>query len=142
MEAGVRYFGGAATPLHFGGQRQWLVCASCGVRVGKLYLPPSERAWACRRCHDLIYASQRKNRMLRGVRSVQKIREILGGSLNLFTPFPERPKGMHFRTYWNLREEAERRGSLLAAAVSLEGIELRRKVAHSVKQAAVGARYE
>jgi hypothetical protein len=29
----------------------------------------------------------------------EKIRERLGGSANMMKPFPEKPKGMHWRTY-------------------------------------------
>ena len=32
----------------------------------------------------------------------QKIRERLGGSVSLFDAFPEKPRGMHRRTYANL----------------------------------------
>src|SRR3989442_25807 len=83
----VREAGGfwntTATPLHFGGHRIWLTCSSCGGRVGRLYLPPGESQWGCRCCHDLGYASQRKGPASRAIRSAQKIRERLGGNLNL-----------------------------------------------------------
>jgi hypothetical protein len=39
----------------------------------------------------------------------QAIREKLGGSANLMEPSPERPKGMHWRTYerlWSEHHEA------------------------------------
>jgi hypothetical protein len=54
-------FGLVSTPCHFGGVRWWFQCSGmsvgnpCGRRVGKLYLPPGERYFACRYCHNLIY---------------------------------------------------------------------------------------
>jgi hypothetical protein len=82
--------------------------------VAKFYLPPSKSQWACRQCHDLGYTSQRKGPAFRAIRSAQKIRERLGGSANLFAPFPERPKGMHWRTYQRFRE-AEVKAKVQAA---------------------------
>jgi hypothetical protein len=52
-----------STPTQFGGQRWWFTCplivcgAPCIRRVGKLYLPPGERYFGCRKCHDLTYRS-------------------------------------------------------------------------------------
>ena len=39
----------------------------------------------------------------RGVGKAQKIRMRLGGSPNMFEEFPDKPKGMHWRTYDRLR---------------------------------------
>jgi hypothetical protein len=45
------------------GVRWWFLCplvlrgVPCGRRVGKLYLPPLDRYFGCRRCHDLTYRS-------------------------------------------------------------------------------------
>ena len=93
----------SCTFLYFGGRRCWLQCPECGGRVGKLYLPPGRCSWACRRCHGLAYASQREIPAYRAIRRAQKIRGRLGGSINLYLPFPERPRGMHWRKYFALR---------------------------------------
>jgi hypothetical protein len=108
----------ALTKPHFGGNRTWHVCPLCGSRVGKLFMPPGQSRWGCRKCHNLAYASQRQAVVSRSIRSAQKIREKLAGSINLFTPFPERPKGMHWQTYLRLRIAGSQRMSALAGAHS------------------------
>jgi hypothetical protein len=45
-----------------------------------------------------------KSAHLRVIGKAQKIRMPLGGSPNLFDEFPERPKGMHRRTYERLKK--------------------------------------
>jgi len=93
------------TACNFGGERPWFVCsgAGCGRRVALLYA--LGRYFLCRHCYDLAYESQRESGMYRALHRAQSIREKLGGSANMMEPFPERPKGMHHKTYWRLREE-------------------------------------
>lgn len=45
-----------STPVHFGGERWWFACPTCGRRVRKLYLakPPY---FECRQCNGLTYHS-------------------------------------------------------------------------------------
>jgi hypothetical protein len=98
------------TACNFGGERPWFLCpgAGCGRRVAVLYGPG--RYFLCRHCYDLTYESQRENGMHRALRRAQAIRERLGGSANMMEPFPEKPKGMHWRTYerlWWEHHEAE-----------------------------------
>lgn len=46
---------------NYGGVRWWFTCPlivegkPCNRRVGKLYLPPGERYFGCRHCHNLAY---------------------------------------------------------------------------------------
>ncbi len=102
------------TACNFGGTRPWFLCPGvvgdrrCGRRVAVLYGPG--RYFLCRHCYDLGYQSQRDNETCRALRKAQKIRERLGGSANTTQPFPEKPKGMHRRTYerlWWEHHEAE-----------------------------------
>jgi hypothetical protein len=98
------------TTCHFGGARPWFVCpgmvngVACRRRVGKLY--GAGRYFLCRHCDRLGYQSQREQRHDRVVRRVDKIRMRLGGDPGMWTPFPEKPKGMHWRSYDRLRERA------------------------------------
>ncbi len=103
------------TACHYGGRRPWFVCPRCGVRVAILYAADQ---YACRRCHGLAYRSQREHLYGRALLKAQRIRCRLGGTANVIEPFPQRPRGMQWRTYLRLRTESElgTRQSLLAAA--------------------------
>jgi hypothetical protein len=98
------------TGCALGGRRPWFVCNSetnsgtpCGHRAAKIYLG-AYPVFACRCCQRLAYASQKQGPHLRLIGKVMKIRMRLGGSPNLFEPFPDRPKGLHRKTYERLRK--------------------------------------
>jgi len=99
------------TSCRFGGRRPWFICAVykngryCGRRAVKFY--GAGDLFACRSCCDLAYASQQQSPRDRGVSQAQKIKERLGGSASLFGGFPDKPRGMHWRTYERLRTRAE-----------------------------------
>jgi hypothetical protein len=90
---------------NFSGQRKWVQCLSCRGRCRVLY---GGAHFRCRRCHGLRYESQYEPPWLRGTTRAQKIRERYGGSGSLDEPFPEKPKGMHWRTYDRLVAQDER----------------------------------
>ncbi|MCA9947859.1 MAG: hypothetical protein KC449_30465, partial [Anaerolineales bacterium] len=52
---------------NFGGHRYWFICPLtangryCGRRVGKLYLAPGSRYFACRHCQNLTYRSSQES---------------------------------------------------------------------------------
>jgi hypothetical protein len=92
---------------NYGGKRPWFLCPGrgCGRRVAKLYL--AGKYFLCRHCHDLVYSSQRQAEEFRLLDKAQKICRRLGANNcnDLFgTP---KPKGMHWRTYDRLVEEAQ-----------------------------------
>ena len=91
------------TSCNFGGARPWFVCPGmrCGRRAALLYL--GGRYFLCRGCQDLSYASQReRGGSVPPLHRCQRIRTKLGGSPNMSEPFPEKPKGMHWKTYSRL----------------------------------------
>jgi hypothetical protein len=92
-----------------GGRRPWFLCEPpgryCGRRVALLY--SGGELFACQRCYGLAYESQQQSEFLRGLRKAQKIRVRLGGTPNLLHPFPEKPKGMHWRSYRRIKRVYE-----------------------------------
>jgi hypothetical protein len=96
------------TECNYGGKRPWFICPGkgCGRRVGKLYL--CGKYFLCRFCHDLTYASCNENHdlTLKTVAKVERIRRKLGSSeRGMRAPIPEKPKGMHWKTYHRLVKE-------------------------------------
>ena len=93
-------------PCRFGGDRPWFICSVyakgtyCGRQVTKLY--QAGRLFACRHCSGLAYVSQQESAHDRGLLKAQTIRMRLGGSAYMLDDFPEKPKGMHWRTYERL----------------------------------------
>jgi hypothetical protein len=68
-----------ATKPNYGGLRYWFVCSSCRRRTQKLFRPGDEESFACRRCYDLVYGSQRERYFDRAQRKARKVRLRLGG---------------------------------------------------------------
>ena len=60
--------------------------------------------FACRSCYGLAYESQQEDLTGRAQLKAQKIRMRLGGSGCPADLFPDKPKGMHWRTYERLCE--------------------------------------
>ena len=91
------------TPCNFGGERPWFICPgkNCGRRVGKLYM--GYKYFLCRHCNNLTYESRRNTEADRLASKAHKIRAKLGGHPGFVDPFPEKPKGMHKKTYDKLK---------------------------------------
>jgi hypothetical protein len=93
------------TRCHFGGTRPWLHCL-CGRRVARLFKGLS--GYYCRQCSDNPrYASQTKSKQRRLAFAAGKLRLRLNGMASLSEPLPERPRGMHRRTFIQLLRRLE-----------------------------------
>lgn len=89
------------TPCHYGGERPWWRCPSCHKRVAVLYI--AGKYFACRHCYGLCYTSQKENFGDRALRQAWKIRKGLGQQGGgHFDMIPDKPKGMHWKTYSRL----------------------------------------
>jgi len=113
---------------NYGGERPWFICPGkgCGRRVAKLYM--GGKYFLCRHCYDLVYLSQRQAKAFRLLDKAQKICRRLGANNcdDLFgTP---KPKGMHWRTYEKLVDEAQEveLESLYAISQKLNDISINR----------------
>ncbi len=78
---------------------------TCRRRVALLY---GGLQFRCRRCYQLVYPSQREDELDRALSRAQDIRIRLGGTGDMFTFFPDRPKGMHRSTYSRLKDNNDR----------------------------------
>lgn len=94
------------TSCHYGGERPYFRCPArgCGCRVAILY---GGKVFACRKCHDLAYPSQREDASERAARRCEKLRARLGWDGGIFDDTYEKPNGMHWRTYEYLVREVE-----------------------------------
>jgi hypothetical protein len=66
------------------------------------------KIFACRRCYRLAYESQTESPAYRALNRTQSIRMRLGGSGSMMDFFPEKPKGMHWKTYRRLEAQGGR----------------------------------
>lgn len=94
------------TPCHYGGKRTWLLCPHCNRRVTCIY--GAGKYFLCRHCYELNHQSQHEGYYDRQLSKAQDIRTKLGGSASLASTFPEKPKGMHWKTYQNLHMQSMR----------------------------------
>lgn len=93
------------TATRFGGRRQWFECLSCRQRCQILY---GGAHFRCRRCHRLKYETQYEPPFARAATRALKIRDRLGGKGGIDEAFPDKPKGMHWKTYERLRAKDQR----------------------------------
>jgi hypothetical protein len=85
---------------NYGGRRYWFCCPGTGKRAAKLFLPRGGHQFLSREAYRLGYACQRETRTDRLMRNARRLHRELGGKGDaLEEDAPEKPKGMHWRTY-------------------------------------------
>jgi hypothetical protein len=96
------------TVCHYGGKRYWFSCPAigCGKRVAVLYI--GNKYFACRKCYQLAYSSQRETVEDRAVRNVDKIRDKLEWEPGFLNGHGSKPKGMHWKTFHRLYAEYDK----------------------------------
>ena len=93
------------TLSRLGREKYWFQCPGCGLRAATLFFG---KYFRCRRCLGLVYQSQKESPQERALSRIQKKRMKLGGSSDLLASFPPKPPGMHWSTYFRLKEEDEK----------------------------------
>lgn len=93
-----------STATQFGGEREWFRCPSCTKRCRIIY---GGGYFRCRRCYGLRYETQYEPAFARAATKALKIRDRLGGKGGVDDPFPDKPKGMHWKTYERLQTKDE-----------------------------------
>jgi hypothetical protein len=93
------------TQQAIGGARDWFVCPTC--QRPRAWLAVVHQSLACRTCHGLAYTSQNVSTLNRRDRRAC----ALYARINVETAPMERTQGpkpfaMHWRTYWQLVDEA------------------------------------
>ena len=99
-------------PNNYGGQRYYFSCPDCGRRCRFLYF--HRVRFKCRQCARLNYTSQQvthgpeeaAHRMIRFIQSKFGVEKSLA-PIDAEYFIPERPKGMHQKTYERLRDELD-----------------------------------
>jgi len=86
------------TPCTFGGKRVWWRCPGCQRRAAVLY--GARATFQCRQCHNLAFPVENESPLERTFRRARNNRKRLGADSELFLPFPAKPAGMHWKTYW------------------------------------------
>lgn len=92
----------------YGGRRWWFRCPHTNKRAAKLYLPSGALYFRHRKAYRMAYRSQNEQPYERYLSKAQDIRLRLGGPVSTLDYFPDKPKGMHWKTYERLSAEAER----------------------------------
>lgn len=94
------------TAQRLGGTRRWFLCPRCHRRCAVLY---GGAYFRCRKCYRLAYQSQREpSAMWRALARAQKLRQRYGGSGSMDEEFPDKPRGMHWKTYDRILKQADR----------------------------------
>lgn len=95
------------TRPNFGGVRWWFICPARNIRTAKLYLASGGDWFASRQAYGMAYRSQNECREDRQANRAHNLRRKLGGVAGFDRPFPEKPKGMHWKTYKCICDEID-----------------------------------
>ena len=87
------------TDQHFGGKRRWLTCKSCNRLCRVLY---GGAYFRCRKCYRITFERQYEPIHIPGLAAAERSREKLSGKPGFIHPFPDKPQGMHWKTYRRL----------------------------------------
>ena len=111
----------SATQPNYGGVRYWWICpnTNCNRRVRILYLHGGY--FLCRHCQNLTYKSSQAGDDLteRIMGKMYAIRRKLGAEGGIFEPLPDKPKGMHNRTYFRLLAQYRKLSELQNSALAV-----------------------
>ena len=111
----------SATQPNYGGVRYWWICpnTNCNRRVRILYLQGGY--FLCRHCQNLTYKSAQASNDLtdRIMGKMYAIRHKLGANGGIFEPLPDKPKGMHNRTYFRLLAQYRKLSDLQNSALAV-----------------------
>lgn len=99
------------TPCQYGGERVWFVCPHCMKRTRILYQRGG--LFKCRSCQRLNYSIQQEDKrdytMESFDRKIFKIQDRLKTERDINNTYGiPKPKGMHYKTYYNLMEQLQR----------------------------------
>ena len=90
------------TRPNFGGERPWWTCPRCSRRCAIVYALGSN-PFVCRFCASLTYVTAQSDRFTRAMRKRLERERRLGWQLG--SPFPSKPKGMHWQSWERLVTE-------------------------------------
>jgi hypothetical protein len=94
----------STTKCNLGGSRAWWLCPNCSERIAVLY---GWGVFRCRKCCDLHYQCQSETDADRTLRRAGKLRKRLGWEPGIINPRGGRPRGMHWKTYLQLRDKCQ-----------------------------------
>ncbi len=101
----------ASSTTSFGGRRLWFKCPKCHSRCRVLF---KASQWLCGRCSSIHYPTQSMSQNDRCLDKLAKSKRLISERLNgTDRCYPEKPKGMHWKTF----NDAQRRIEQLEAVM-------------------------
>ena len=95
------------SPCNYGGERIWFKCPHCGRRRAVVY--GAGKYFACRKCYNLTYETCNESKRDRLSSKANKLRKKIRARPGCFNELPLfKPKGMHQKTWDNIRYQIRR----------------------------------